>query len=73
MEMLESKATKIAGETLESVEMEKLKKEVRKNPEVLEKMGRDPSEFIKNLEGVSVEKPFNTENCLVCWNRFWVL
>ena len=56
IEELESKAARVAGE-----EMADFKKAVEKDPSLLDKAGQNTTAFIKNLEGVSSEKEFNTE------------
>lgn len=58
---LESKAVKVANEHMETKEEQDFKKAVEKDPSLLEKAGRDPSVYMKNLDGVSTEKEFNTE------------
>ena len=69
---LEEKARKVARAEMETKEMSDFKKEVEKDPSVLEKVGRDPMVVVKNLEGVTSEKVFNEEKWFVCWRIFCV-
>ena len=46
---------------METKEMADFKKAVEKDPSLLDKAGQNTTAFIKNLEGVSSEKEFNTE------------
>lgn len=60
---MESKVQRVMEKTggLEDKEMAELKRAVERDPSVLEKEGKDPSVFIKNLNGVSSESVFNKE------------
>ena len=60
---MESKAQRVMEKTgeLENKEMADLKRTVERDPSVLEREGKDPSVFIKNLNGESSESAFNTE------------
>ena len=60
---MESKAQRVMEKTgeLENKEMADLKRAVERDPSVLEREGKDPSVFIKNLNGESSESAFNTE------------
>ena len=60
---MESKAQRVMEKTgeLENKEMADLKRAVERDPSVLEREGKDPSVFIKNLNGESSESVFNTE------------
>ena len=65
LEEMESKAAKLSNsrvmEEEETEEMNRFKKAVEKDPSLLEKVGRDPSVYMKNMEGVSTESEFNQE------------
>lgn len=58
---MESKAAKIANAHLETKEMTDFKRAVEEDPSLLDKAGRDPSVYMKNLDGVTTEKEFNSE------------
>lgn len=61
LEEMESKARKVANEQLETEEMQQFKKDVERDPSILDKEGRDHSVYMKNLDGVSTEHAYNTE------------
>ena len=68
LQEMEEKAQKVLETETETKEMMMLKKQVERDPEELDKQGRDPSVYSKNLEGVSTEESFNRPLLSVCWN-----
>ena len=61
LQELESKAARLADEHHETKEMADFKEAVEKNPSLLDKVGQDPSVYLKNLEGETTEQAFNKE------------
>ena len=73
LQEMEEKAQKVLETPAETKEMMMLKSQVARDPEELDKQGRDPSVYSKNLEGVSTEEPFNRSLFSVCFYSLWLI